>query len=140
MPTSHRLRGRWVVDPAYFRFFFFNDTATTDIYTLSLHDALPIWRAWISSGWPSSPDVTGGSGVRASHRGLRGQTWPRPPLHWWGIPPTRPNLPLGRHLRRAMLPKFSTYKIRIWAIMPKNFHISCPNGRLDRHRAQGWWA
>src|SRR5437868_14965428 len=38
--------------------FFFNDTATTEIYTLSLHDALPIWwrspilpilvsRAWI---------------------------------------------------------------------------------------------
>src|SRR3712207_8198708 len=28
-------------------FFFFNDTATTEIYTLSLHDALPIWRhAW----------------------------------------------------------------------------------------------
>src|SRR5688572_32509580 len=27
-----------------FIFFFFNDTATTEIYTLSLHDALPIWR------------------------------------------------------------------------------------------------
>src|SRR2546422_7154974 len=26
-----------------FYFFFFNDTATTEIYTLSLHDALPIW-------------------------------------------------------------------------------------------------
>src|SRR3712207_8059978 len=25
--------------------FFFNDTATTEIYTLSLHDALPIWSA-----------------------------------------------------------------------------------------------
>src|SRR3712207_8907763 len=25
--------------------FFFNDTATTEIYTLSLHDALPIWPA-----------------------------------------------------------------------------------------------
>src|SRR2546427_4108251 len=29
-----------------FSFFFFNDTATTEIYTLSLHDALPISR------WP----------------------------------------------------------------------------------------
>src|SRR2546429_1485715 len=28
--------------PIYF-FFFFNDTATTEIYTLSLHDALPIY-------------------------------------------------------------------------------------------------
>src|SRR3712207_8137475 len=26
----------------YLQFFFFNDTATTEIYTLSLHDALPI--------------------------------------------------------------------------------------------------
>src|SRR5258708_21595822 len=26
-------------------FFFFNDTATTEIYTLSLHDALPIFKA-----------------------------------------------------------------------------------------------
>src|SRR5438874_9139110 len=25
-------------------FFFFNDTATTEIYTLSLHDALPIYK------------------------------------------------------------------------------------------------
>src|SRR2546430_17721499 len=30
--------------PRTFLFFFFNDTATTEIYTLSLHDALPI--AW----------------------------------------------------------------------------------------------
>src|SRR2546430_16877585 len=30
-------------------FFFFNDTATTEIYTLSLHDALPIWRGDVRS-------------------------------------------------------------------------------------------
>src|SRR6266850_6260559 len=29
----------------YYFFFFFNDTATTQIYTLSLHDALPIYLA-----------------------------------------------------------------------------------------------
>src|SRR5688572_31103340 len=29
----------------FFYFFFFNDTATTEIYTLSLHDALPICGA-----------------------------------------------------------------------------------------------
>src|SRR6516162_5080862 len=28
--------------PGFYLFFFFNDTATTEIYTLSLHDALPI--------------------------------------------------------------------------------------------------
>src|SRR3989441_5833017 len=31
-----------------FLFFFFNDTATTEIYTLSLHDALPIWMCLVN--------------------------------------------------------------------------------------------
>src|SRR6267378_7998343 len=31
----------------YIYFFFFNDTATTEIYTLSLHDALPIGHGWL---------------------------------------------------------------------------------------------
>src|SRR2546430_15640553 len=31
--------------PPFFFFFFFNDTATTEIYTLSLHDALPIYES-----------------------------------------------------------------------------------------------
>src|SRR2546430_4340735 len=39
-------------------FFFFNDTATTEIYTLSLHDALPIWsaveEAWIEHDGPAT--------------------------------------------------------------------------------------
>ena len=38
-------------------FFFFNDTATTEIYTLSLHDALPIF---------SVSDVVGGVGLSVS--------------------------------------------------------------------------
>src|SRR3712207_8449111 len=41
-------------------FFFFNDTATTEIYTLSLHDALPIWPARRRS--TSSTSCTGTSG------------------------------------------------------------------------------
>src|SRR3712207_7115774 len=32
-----------LVDTTNVIFVFFNDTATTEIYTLSLHDALPIW-------------------------------------------------------------------------------------------------
>src|SRR3712207_8598253 len=37
-----------------FFFFFFNDTATTEIYTLSLHDALPIWPiARVATGIPA---------------------------------------------------------------------------------------
>src|SRR5690349_24760698 len=33
---------------SFFFFFFFNDTATTEIYTLSLHDALPILAHYYS--------------------------------------------------------------------------------------------
>src|SRR2546423_6697411 len=37
-------------------FFFFNDTATTEIYTLSLHDALPIFRKPSPfCGWGPTP-------------------------------------------------------------------------------------
>src|SRR5688572_31958569 len=36
--------------------FFFNDTATTEIYTLSLHDALPIfWKAFLAA--PFAPET-----------------------------------------------------------------------------------
>src|SRR3712207_7598843 len=46
-------------------FFFFNDTATTEIYTLSLHDALPICRRRTGlAGYPG--DGRGGS---------RGRRW-----------------------------------------------------------------
>src|SRR3712207_7164447 len=63
--------------------FFFNDTATTEIYTLSLHDALPISgsrpRPWTStppsrlpassrSWWRSSAVSTGSSSTPASAR------------------------------------------------------------------------
>src|SRR3989475_11847202 len=43
-----------MLPPPYFAFFFFNDTATTEIYTLSLHDALPIspFAAWAATGRP----------------------------------------------------------------------------------------
>src|SRR3989442_6127563 len=36
--------------PRIFFFFFFNDTATTEIYTLSLHDALPICSHRLEGG------------------------------------------------------------------------------------------
>src|SRR3712207_6869300 len=38
------------------QFFFFNDTATTEIYTLSLHDALPIFG--LVAGQPLTAEVT----------------------------------------------------------------------------------
>src|SRR5882724_13310628 len=45
-------------------FFFFNDTATTEIYTLSLHDALPISSRWS----PSRPIAATSAGCSAGKR------------------------------------------------------------------------
>src|SRR3712207_7901683 len=66
-------------------FFFFNDTATTEIYTLSLHDALPISRrrdpqegaplpARVRHRRAADRDPAGGRGdaVHARARGARG--------------------------------------------------------------------
>src|SRR2546429_6477303 len=40
-----------------FIFFFFNDTATTEIYTLSLHDALPISDRMMPASWFLTKDM-----------------------------------------------------------------------------------
>src|SRR5258708_23198220 len=51
-----------------FSFFFFNDTATTEIYTLSLHDALPIClrqiTAAVGPAAPGRPAIAGRAGTR----------------------------------------------------------------------------
>src|SRR2546426_5629604 len=49
-------------------FFFFNDTATTEIYTLSLHDALPIWACGCAV-W--SRRVGAGDGRQGDRRSAR---------------------------------------------------------------------
>src|SRR3712207_8144981 len=54
----------------FFCFFFFNDTATTEIYTLSLHDALPIWDGAALDRWPLVARQSGGS--RPARAGPRG--------------------------------------------------------------------
>src|SRR6266581_8883937 len=48
-----------------FFFFFFNDTATTEIYTLSLHDALPI-RSGPRGSRPPAPSSAKSKPRRAS--------------------------------------------------------------------------
>src|SRR5256885_7646263 len=52
--------------PCCFLFFFFNDTATTEIYTLSLHDALPISSAF--GRMISSKHEPGAVGGEPRHR------------------------------------------------------------------------
>src|SRR2546422_10637746 len=64
--------------PLFSFFFFFNDTATTEIYTLSLHDALPIsqvhpvfavaWRPGALDLVSLRPGVRVGGGEVASRR------------------------------------------------------------------------
>src|SRR2546429_5397223 len=74
--------------------FFFNDTATTEIYTLSLHDALPI--SWRGSGFSCGsfsffgslgphlrPDYRYGSELRSLRRGASENFFLlRATIHW----------------------------------------------------------
>src|SRR5687768_18294718 len=55
-------------------FFFFNDTATTEIYTLSLHDALPIWFWPMNRTFRSNPRSMRQGGRSASATGDRKST------------------------------------------------------------------
>src|SRR6266850_8575438 len=57
----------------FFFFFFFNDTATTEIYTLSLHDALPISESVATHVHGMDDAVEGGEQplLPAAHRLLR---------------------------------------------------------------------
>src|SRR2546426_12795994 len=80
-----------------FTFFFFNDTATTEIYTLSLHDALPISRRQDAAAQPG--------GHPNGRRRVRGRPGPRRPRGgggslWW--PVSRRVLPEGRARVRAV--------------------------------------
>src|SRR3989441_6536521 len=99
MPTSIR-----------FFFFFFNDTATTEIYTLSLHDALPISahnRRHHRAGGPRlSHDALGHQGLPNGGRRGRAAGAHSPPRRRHsgvGPPPHDPvrglGLPSGHRLR-----------------------------------------
>src|SRR3712207_8319517 len=66
--------------------FFFNDTATTEIYTLSLHDALPISGG--NAGDPAPRSSTGGLIVGRTPTGIDGS--PRSTEEGWRV-----SLPLG---------------------------------------------
>src|SRR5439155_11164002 len=59
--------------PIAFVIFFFSDTATTDIYTLSLHDALPIWVTVreIKAAPPGTLDVAEAQVIISGGRGLK---------------------------------------------------------------------
>src|SRR5439155_21694849 len=66
----------------FFYFFYFNDRAPTDIYTLSLHDALPIWRNPAGARTARKTVATTGSSSIASTSGRppSASTWPIRPM------------------------------------------------------------
>src|SRR3712207_8907697 len=70
-------------------YFFFNDTATTEIYTLSLHDALPICapaRPWTT---PALRRRDGGHRLGGDGRSLRGRGAGQQDEHLRGRGPPR---------------------------------------------------
>src|SRR5260370_31021735 len=93
----------YLSSPSINYFFFFNDTATTEIYTLSLHDALPISCRRLTSGNPA--------GRTSASKSAR---WPAAPAHRW--PPHRSEehtSELQSHLNlvcRLLLEKKKKYK------------------------------
>src|SRR5689334_24275257 len=64
--------------------FFFNDTATTEIYTLSLHDALPIYRAQCrrpGADCALRKDYSAAHPANAGHGDRCGRIWRRSEEH-----------------------------------------------------------
>src|SRR5687768_17662748 len=110
-----------LLDPLYFAsiyhlflisvFFFFHDTATTELYTLSLHDALPI----CSMGGCRWPD----SAIRSRHQSHHGVRLiaPRPLLSPIDRKSTRLNSSHG----------YISYAV--FCLKKKKQHISLGNGR-----------
>src|SRR5258705_9331410 len=67
-------------------FFFFNDTATTEIYTLSLHDALPISFCGAATPWSDwCATACGVGGSKSWVQRSRWERWssPRPMSRSW---------------------------------------------------------
>src|SRR5256885_14372752 len=88
-----------------FHIFFFNDTATTEIYTLSLHDALPIcpnhWTCCWPKGWT---------------RCLRATSAGRPAC----APPSRPGDRKSTRLNSSHL----VISYAVFCLKKKNMHVT----------------
>src|SRR2546421_1627749 len=94
--------------------FFFNDTATTEIYTLSLHDALPICRA----GAPT---------MRRAPRSGRSGTRPRPAR---SAPRTRPVAEATRseeHTSELQSRSDLVCRLLLEKKKKKKSHLTCTN-------------
>src|SRR5256885_9312067 len=101
-----------------FLFFFFNDTATTEIYTLSLHDALPISRR------ENLPRRRGLAHARRPQRGAHGGGR-HPPDH--GILPGGPRAPDRKSTRLNSSHLVISYAVFCLKKKKQNSHTACAN-------------
>src|SRR3712207_6705336 len=126
--------------------FFFNDTATTEIYTLSLHDALPICprmsvartpavgrkvfasQGGIAAGMRRPAAMSAATPIRISSASTA-MSMPRraPPLRWYVLPGTKHML--HRHVRRCPRHQFD---LLLWTHggVPGGLRLLSPSIRL----------
>src|SRR6267143_5003110 len=135
--------------------FFFNDTATTEIYTLSLHDALPISSVWPDTRAPGTTMVYVPSSLLSAPSPMTGiatSTWPR------GKPPSLVTFPVMvtgswagalattsrasataantlRTMRRMMGPPGTAGNGRTASLSPR--YEAVPGGAIEMRRAAG---
>src|SRR2546430_17019685 len=93
-----------------FFFFFFNDTATTEIYTLSLHDALPIYFSRASPFSKLSPIILSMLMNRWTALAMK-LAWPVM-LHVTAV-----WLPAGLKVNSAMLVAANGFRNSSWIMM-----------------------
>src|SRR2546422_2065620 len=109
----------------FFTFFFFNDTATTEIYTLSLHDALPISHRRQGVGLPVRQVPGGGRGPRAGdevHRRSHGD---------------RPRLPQGDRKSTRLNSSHGYISYAVFCLKKKKY-VGSRRPIIERHtRAEG---
>src|SRR3989441_2408287 len=104
---------------AFHFFFFFNDTATTEIYTLSLHDALPISRR---RRWASRPGTSRSPANAAS-----------------GYPASRPAISPGRSPAPARGSRLTRPQAAGFCIGPPQTERSCTRESW-MSGARAWWS
>src|SRR5258707_11985027 len=103
-------------------FFFFNDTATTEIYTLSLHDALPICR----KRWTGLPPSSKG----------RACAWPKTAWCWCTAArrPPRPAAAAARHRSEEHTSELQSRQYLVCRLL-----LEKKKTKAKRRSHRGWW-
>src|SRR5256885_13312105 len=113
----------YIVCSSLIFFFFFNDTATTEIYTLSLHDALPI-SSCTSAVWLARR--TSMSSWRRGRR--RTNAWARAPPSWW-----RADRKSTRLNSSHLVISYAVFCLKKKKTSDRRNHIGQSQHTIDRH-------